>query len=131
MIATCACGQASIQVSALPVMQGICHCSNCKRRTGSAFGISVYFNRTAVLAITGQTQVYAFHHAAQNHDQQRHFCPKCGTTLFWYLSSLPDNIGIAGGCFADGALPEPKYSMTDSKRADWIRLPQHWLFDPH
>lgn len=129
MTATCACGQTSITVNAAPTMLGICHCSNCKRRTGSAFGISAYFDRSAVVAQTGETRCYAFHHDAQDHDQARHFCAHCGTTLFWFVSTLPEKIGIAGGCFAGSAgqgLPEPDYSVTDRQREPWIRLPEGW-----
>ena len=127
MTATCACGQASITVDALPSMHGVCHCTNCKRRTGSAFGISAYFDRTAVVQQRGETKTYTFHHTAQNHDQERHFCSHCGTTtLFWFVSSVPEKIGIAGGCFADAGLPEPSYSVTDRKRESWVSLPQHW-----
>ena len=126
MTATSACGQASITVDALPSMHGVCHCTNCKRRTGSAFGISAYFDRTAVVQQRGETKTYTFHHTAQNHDQERHFCSHCGTTLFWFVSSVPEKIGIAGGCFADGGLPEPSYSVTDRKRESWVSLPQHW-----
>ncbi len=124
--ATCACGQASITVHADPEMHGICHCTNCKRRTGSAFGISSYFPKSCVIEQTGSTSVYAFHHASQNHDQERHFCSKCGTTLFWFVSTLPELIGIAGGCFADGGLPEPKYSVTHHKKEAWLALPSEW-----
>ena len=126
MTATCACGQASITVDALPSMHGVCHCTNCKRRTGSAFGISAYFDRTAVVQQRGETKTYTFHHTAQNHDQERHFCSHCGTTLFWFVSSVPEKIGIAGGCFADAGLPKPSYSVTDRKRESWVSLPQHW-----
>ena len=126
MTATCACGQASITVNAVPTMHGVCHCTNCKRRTGSAFGISAYFDRAAVVEQTGETNVYAFHHAPQDHDQERHFCSACGTTLFWFVSALPEKIGIAGGCFADGGLPEPTYSVTERKREAWVSLPPHW-----
>ena len=115
MTATCACGQASITVNALPTMHGVCHCTNCKRRTGSAFGISAYFDKTAVVACTGETSIYAFAHASQGHDQERHFCALCGTTLFWFISTLPETIGIAGGCFADEGLPEPTYSVSERK----------------
>ena len=107
-------------------MQGVCHCTNCKRRTGSAFGVSTYFEKSSVVEQKGETRVYAFHHAAQNHDQERHFCARCGTTLFWFLSSSPDLIGIAGGCFADAAVPEPTYSVTDGKRWAWVSLPGTW-----
>ena len=124
--ATCACGQATIAVNALPTMHGICHCTNCKRRTGSAFGISAYFDRSSVVTQTGETSCYAFHHAAQNHDQERHFCSRCGTTLFWFVTSLPDKIGIAGGCFADDGLPAPTYSVTHHKKEAWVEIPCDW-----
>ena len=107
-------------------MHGVCHCTNCKRRTGSAFGISAYFDRNAVVGRTGETNVYAFHHALQDQDQERHFCAVCGTTLFWFVSALPEKIGIAGGCFADGYLPEPTYSVTEKKKEAWVSLPDHW-----
>lgn len=130
MTATCACGQASITVNALPAMHGVCHCTNCKRRTGSAFGISAYFDKTAVVETKGETKTYAFHHTAQNHHQERHFCVTCGTTLFWFLSAAPKSIGIAGGCFADEDMPEPDFSVTDRKRCTWVCLPEHWKVYP-
>ena len=130
MTAYCACSQASITVNAPPTLLGVCHCTNCKRRTGSAFGISAYFDKTSVVEAKGETKTYSFHHVAQNHDQERHFCVNCGTTLFWFLSTAADSIGIAGGCFADQALPEPTCSVTDSKRWPWVSLPEGWKIYP-
>lgn len=124
--ATCACGQTLITVKGDPTMHGVCHCTNCKRRTGSAFGISSYFPKSNVVRTSGETSKYAFHHEAQNHDQERHFCSKCGTSLFWFISSLPDLIGIAGGCFADEELPEPTYSVAHANKEAWVEFPTHW-----
>jgi hypothetical protein len=127
-IAQCACGSASISVSGEPRMHGVCHCTNCKRRTGSAFGVSAYFLRSDVVDSRGETLVYAFHHAAENHDQQRHFCRRCGTTLYWYTSAHPHLIGIAAGCFPEHSLGEPTVSFTSSKRLPWVSLPGSWKF---
>ena len=124
--AVCACGQASITVGGEPAMQGACHCTNCKRRTGSAFGISSYFPRSAVVAIAGETCVYAFHHEKKAHDQRRHFCSRCGTTLYWYISSLPALIGVAGGCFAGQDLPAPGHSACHQQKEPWVGLPPEW-----
>lgn len=124
--ARCACGQTSITLDAEPQMHGLCHCTNCKRRTGSAFGISSYFPRVSVTQQAGATAIYAFRHDAQGHDQARHFCTSCGTTLFWYLSTLPELVGVAGGCFADEGLPEPTYSVTHKKKEAWLSLPPLW-----
>ena len=124
--ATCACGQLKLVVEGLPRMHGVCHCNDCKRRTGSAFGISTYFPVAAVSHIEGDSSVYAFHHAAQAHDQRRHFCPRCGSTVFWYVSVLPELIGVAGGCFAEAPPGEPDYSVTHGKKLPWVSLPEHW-----
>jgi hypothetical protein len=107
-------------------MHGICHCTNCKRRTGSAFGISAYFDRTSVVEQAGNTLTYVFHHEAQNHDQERHFCQACGTTLFWFVSTTPEKIGIAGGCFAPQGLPDPTYSVTHRNIEGWLQIPSSW-----
>jgi hypothetical protein len=88
--------------------------------------MSSYFRKSAVIRATGSTAVYAFHHQAQNHDQERHFCPKCGTTLFWYVSTLPDLVGVAGGCFGDPGLPEPSASYSHAKKYPWLTLPAGW-----
>ena len=124
----CLCGQVRYTTSASPAFQVACHCTNCKRRTGSAFGISAYFLRSNVAETTGELLVYAFHHAAENHDQERYFCKRCGTTLFWYTSARPHLIGIAGGCFPDESLAEPTISFTSSKKLAWVGLPSSWKF---
>ncbi|MBI2769520.1 MAG: GFA family protein [Burkholderiales bacterium] len=124
--ATCACGQASITVAGEPEMNGVCHCGNCKRRTGSAFGISSYFARDSVTAQQGSMTVYALDRPGEGSSQKRHFCSSCGTTLFWYISTLPALVGVAGGCFAAGELPEPACSANDGQRAPWITLPSSW-----
>ena len=122
-IAQRACGSASITVSGEPRMHGICHCTNCKRRTGSAFGLSAYFLRSDVTETTGEMLVYAFHHTAEDYDQERYFCSKCGTTLFWYTSARPHLIGIAAGCFSDESFGVPTISGTSSKKLQWVGLP--------
>ncbi len=113
-----------------PRMNGLCHCTNCKRRTGSAFGISAYFPKSSVVGQQGETSIYAFHHAARANDQERHFCRRCGSTLFWTISTMPDLLGIAGGCFADEGLAEPQHSFTHRKKEAWVSLPDTWQVHP-
>ena len=128
--ATCACGQCAIVVDALPTMHGVCHCTNCKRRTGSAFGVSAYFDKSAVIGERGATQVYRFTHSSGQHEQERHFCGVCGTTLFWFVSTLPEKIGIAGGCFVGEAIGSPTYSVSDDQREPYVALPRQWQVWP-
>ncbi len=122
-VARCACADCSLTVSGDPRYCAICHCANCRRRTGSAFGMSAYFSKAQLIQTTGPLTRYAFHHPAQDHDQERFFCARCGTTLYWLISTQPDLIGIAGGCFTDPPLDAPQRSHSHSQKLPWVLLP--------
>ena len=122
-IAMCSCGKASIEVKGEPEIHGICHCNNCKQRTGSAFGISAYFKTENIIGINGEFSCYAFHGTQTNSFQQRYFCKFCGTTLYWSLASSPDLTGVAGGCFVEKPLGAPQYSNSYKSKVSWLKLP--------
>ena len=105
-------------------MHAICHCTDCKRRTGSAFAISAYFLRSNVTETKGETLVHAVHR--RDDDQEVHFCKTCGTTLYWYTAARPHLIGIGGGCFPDGSLGEPTVSAKHDQKLPWVGIPQSW-----
>jgi hypothetical protein len=117
--AKCCCGAVAITLSGDPTMNAICHCDNCRRRTGAAFGWSVYFPEAAVVSEAGETAVYAFDSSGGR--QERHFCPTCGSTLWW---RSPGAVGIAGGCLPAGAVGEPTISAQDSRRLAWVVAPE-------
>jgi len=124
-IARCCCGDCSIEVSGEPALNGICHCTSCKKRTGSAFGWSAYFPDANVVARSGTLNGYA---KDGDMGYNRFFCAHCGTTLCWKsFGFLADHTGIAGGCFADDPLPAPHLSASDNSRCAWLSLPDGWL----
>jgi hypothetical protein len=124
--ATCCCKQISITLSGKPEMNSVCNCTNCKQRTGSAFGISTYFKTDAVLKKSGDTKIYKLWHKEQNHEQNRHFCTQCGTTLYWTISTMPNLIGVAGGCFAASEILEPTHTLNNSNKCQWVNFPENW-----
>ena len=121
--ASCCCGACSVEVEGDPVLNALCHCSNCKRRTGSAFGWSAYFADDRVQADGGELKVYRIEGI---NPQRRWFCAACGTTLLWKVERWPDRTGIAGGCFADPPLPEPSATVSNNSRCAWLGLPADW-----
>ena len=56
-IAKCCCEQAGIEVEGEPELNLVCHCDSCKRATGSAFGISVYFKDEQIVRTFGETNI--------------------------------------------------------------------------
>lgn len=121
--ATCCCGNTSIDVEGEPEIHAVCHCNDCKKRTGSAFGVSAYFSDKQIRKKHGKTGIYRINTTTQ---QERCFCSSCGTTLYWKTSSLPGMTGVAGGCFADNPLPEPTLTVSNEQKCTWVELPRSW-----
>ncbi|HEY4170583.1 MAG TPA: GFA family protein [Reyranella sp.] len=115
MTARCCCGACSIEVEGAPLLNAICHCDNCKRRTGSAFGWSTYFADEQVANRSGELRCYEIGDSRQ----RRWFCAACGTTLYWKIDRRPGETGIAGGCFVD-PLPAPTRSVVNEGRPAWL-----------
>ena len=54
-----------------------------------------------------------------------HFCPECGSQVFYTEPTEPDLVVVAvgQGAFADPSFPTPTESGYDSRRHPWIGLP--------
>lgn len=50
----CACGEVRYSKTSEVRRAVVCHCRYCQTRTGSAFGISVYFDKADVKVHTGE-----------------------------------------------------------------------------
>lgn len=94
----CACGAVRYQTTGQPVKAGICHCRYCQLRTGSAFGVSVYFPDDAVRQLSGELRDYTFDTESGRTFTTR-FCTICGTSVLWRLELFPDLTGVEGGTF--------------------------------
>jgi hypothetical protein len=121
--AACHCGQLRLEVSGEPFAVSICNCLACQRRTGSAFGMQAGFDKEQV-QVEGRFDDYSrISDEADRKEHIFHFCPECGSQVFYTEPTEPDLIVVSIGSFADPAFPPPTESGYDSRRHPWIRLP--------
>jgi hypothetical protein len=104
----CLCGQVQISVEGEPLRVGICHCSNCRQESGSAF------------TFYGVWAAYQFQRAGDTSEfRGQHFCPACGSRLFsvddreaevklGILSEVPTSL-------------VPSYELWVKRREPWLR----------
>ena len=52
-----------------------------------------------------------------------HFCPECGSQVFYTEPAEPDLVVVSVGSFADPTFPPPTESGYDSRRHPWVGLP--------
>ena len=96
----CLCGETRYQISAEPLRSSVCHCRYCQLRTGSAFGVSIYFQDDEVTLLSGTLDYFSYL-TESGHSVKNERCSICGTNLFWTIDA-PSYIrlkGVAGGTF--------------------------------
>jgi hypothetical protein len=119
--ASCSCGQLTLICDGEPVRISMCHCLACQQRTGSVFGVQARFPREAV-TITGRTS--EFERVGDSGNRATfHFCPSCGSTVYWHMEGLPDFVAVAVGAFADPGFPPPTVSVYEERRHAWAAAP--------
>jgi hypothetical protein len=121
--AACHCGQLRLEVDGDPFVVGICHCLACQRRTGSAFGMQAAFTPDQVQILGRYSSYTRISDEADRKPHDFHFCPECGSQVFYTEPDEPDLIVVSVGSFADSSFPPPTESGYDSRRPSWLEAP--------
>lgn len=105
---TCRCGRVRISVHGEPDRVGICHCTDCRTESGSAF------------TFYGVWPASKFERAGETAEfQGRHFCPRCGSRLF---SADDREAEIKLGILSQAPTPlVPTYELWVKRRERWLR----------
>lgn len=111
----CHCGDVRYSVDAELLYSAICHCEDCRRSSGAvAVGWAAYPS-TALKVEQGGTCEYA-----SSEDGRRHFCPKCGTGLFYYNEAvLPGLVDIQLTTLDDPENHPPQVHIQTADELPW------------
>lgn len=119
-IAHCRCGQLSVACAGEPVRASVCHCLECKARSGSAFAAQVRFPVEQV-TISGQSSSYV-HVGSAGKAATFHFCPTCGGGLYYINAAFPETIAVALGNFEDPWFATPEFSVFENRKMAWVEI---------
>ena len=119
--ASCRCGQLTAAVRDEPVRVSVCHCLNCKKRSGSAFAVQARWPESQV-TITGQSKTFVMVADSGNRGTY-HFCPECGSDVFYENAGKFDGlVAIPLGAFEDPYFASPGYSVWEQRKCDWVEI---------
>ncbi|WP_374572762.1 GFA family protein [Phenylobacterium sp.] len=118
--ASCACGRLSADCRGEPASVSLCCCAQCQRRTGGAFGVAVFFAREAV-TVRGEAAAYT-RPSDSGQPVTFHFCPACGSSVYWEPHRKPDMVAVALGAFADPGFPRPGKAVYAERRPSWLAV---------
>jgi hypothetical protein len=116
--ASCSRGNLRAVCEGEPKRVSLCHCLACQKRTGSAYGIAAFF-RDGDVGVHGRSSLYT-RQGESGFPVIFHFCPDCGSTVFWKPQRVPDLTAVAAGAFADPTFPKPENAVHLETRHSWV-----------
>lgn len=103
----CLCGAVRYEVQGEPYVSGLCHCTTCRKLTGSSFSATANWGRDQ-FNMTGEPQTY----------ERRQFCPTCGARLFLLFD---DGVEIFLGTLDDAPYDiKPMLEVWTIRREHWL-----------
>jgi hypothetical protein len=119
--AACRCSLLKATVTGEPVRVSVCHCLDCKKRSGSAFAAQARWPEEQV-QIEGKSRTWT-HFADSGNRITHHFCPECGSTVHFRIEGKFDGlVAIPVGAFDDPYFLSPKFSVWEVRKHDWVAI---------
>ncbi|WP_117193356.1 GFA family protein [Rhizobium terrae] len=113
----CFCGAVEYAVEDAFVYAAICHCSNCRRTTGSAFKPFAGIPREK-LALTKGADNLLIYGGPDNHDAH---CRACGSLLYSLVREAAW-VHVAMGTLVDAPAIRPTHHIFVGSKAPWYEI---------
>ncbi len=127
VVGSCLCGKVSYSLTGDMGIFQYCHCSRCRKFTGSAHASNLFARPDEFTWISGEELVQQYEPEDTKYFATA-FCKTCGSSLPW--SSKGGNvIVIPAGTLDDDPVTRPKWNIFCASKAEWYvdsaDLPHH------
>ncbi len=115
----CQCGYVRYTVVDEPIRLNVCHCTDCQKQSGSAFGMSLVIKPESLLIESGELQEFQVK-ADSGREKTCGFCPKCGVRIVNRSSVL---CSIKAGTLDNTRDLKPDAHYWNASKQGWVSLP--------
>lgn len=117
----CLCGALRYTYRGEVGAAGYCHCADCRRVSGSAFGISVRVDASGFAIAKGTPR--SFVKAGDSGRMvARFFCGDCGSPLYTLPPLHPELVFLKAGSLDDPSVVKPTRQAWTRSRVDWAEI---------
>jgi len=116
----CSCGAIRYEVTADPMMTGLCQCINCQKDSGTGHATLMMFPKAAI-KMTGAAKEHQ-RKADSGSTVTRGFCPNCGSPVYGKTSGMPDGMAIHAGSLDDPGEFSPQFVVYAKRGHAWDKL---------
>lgn len=116
---TCLCGQIQYEYTGELGPIAMCHCSQCRRAQGSAYGTNSPIQASHFQFVAGRELVKEFE---SKPGKKRAFCRECGSPLYSRLDSKPEALRLRIGTLTTPIAAKPSYHIFAGSAAEWFEF---------
>lgn len=113
---SCLCGGVRFEIDGDLAAIQICHCADCRKAQGAAFGANIPVNAAAFRLLAGQSLLKAFHASP---GKARVFCRDCGSPIYSRLDAAPTTLRVRAGLLESPVASRPVSHAFTKSKADW------------
>ena len=110
---SCLCGAVRLELAGEPYRVGICHCLDCRKKTGGIFATWAIYPAVAV-EVAGETGVHELRDG-----YARHVCATCASPLY-EIQAGTDEVEVHVGVLDEPSALTPTYELWTVRREDWL-----------
>ncbi|MVF12245.1 GFA family protein [Ketobacter sp. MCCC 1A13808] len=127
MKGSCCCGAVQFELTEMPSMMGMCHCSRCRKVGASALA----FVKSDKFHITAGRDKISVYKAVSPYKYDRCFCSVCGSALGEVFSKM-ESFPIHANCIDGDIEIENLFHEFVSEKPGWFKIGDNAKqFDEH
>ena len=128
---SCLCGKVKVRVAGGIDKIIHCHCSLCRKNSGTAFATNGFVKKAEFEITSGRAELTIFEFKP---GRQRHFCKHCGSPVFSSNDDNPEFIRVRLGLLDSPIIERPMSHNFVESKASWhdldANLPRYAEFEP-
>ncbi len=114
----CLCGAVEYSIPDALIYAGYCHCSECRRWTGSPFSASGGVSKSDFKILKGRDNLTCY---KKGEDTLSYFCNTCSSILYGDMFKI-DMIYILLGTLDESPSLKPQWHAYTTSKADWYEI---------
>ena len=118
----CNCGAVRYRIDGAPIAVAACHCTRCRRQSGSAFSVNLIV-KAGAMQMMGEVRVFSDRETESGAPVQREFCGDCGSPIRSRPTGQSKTIAVKAGTADDPGGFAPTLHIWTSSALPWVTIP--------
>jgi len=117
----CQCGFVRYRLEGEPLAVAVCHCVECQRQSGSAFGMSIVVRKEAFRLLHGTLKTFT-RAGESGRAVACAFCPECGVRIYHEPRWLDGIFTVKPGTLDDTSFLRPTMEVWTKRKHAWLEF---------